>query len=173
MDGTPSVTADAVTAPSMREPLAKRKSFSPCQSLPLRGRWHRAAMTEGVYFTHTSPILSENVSIIASVFVIFQDDAGRGADFGPVGKITQSRTVKLLSREVPGDHSAPSVFSSRADDLPAVEDGAHHAAGAHGFQSRLQGGDAALRGGEHCVVGPGQPAKVEHHRICRAGLHNL
>ena len=32
MDGTPSVTADAVTAPSMREPLAKRKSFSPCQS---------------------------------------------------------------------------------------------------------------------------------------------
>ena len=49
----------------------------------------------------------------------------------------------------------------------------NHAAGPHGFQSRLQGGDAAACRGEHRVVGPGQPAKVEHHRICRAGLHNL
>ena len=30
-------------APSQREPLSKRESFRFCQSLPLRGRWHRVS----------------------------------------------------------------------------------------------------------------------------------
>ena len=171
MDGTPSVTADAVTAPSMREPLAKRKSFSPCQSLPLRGRWHRAAMTEGVYFYTYVPYFIRKRSIMQVFSLFFQDDAGQRGGFGPVGKITH-QNGKTFERKCPEIFQHRLLFI-RADDLPALEDGAHHAAGAHGFQSRLQGGDAALRGGEHCVVGPGQPAKVEHHRICRAGLHNL
>ena len=39
----------SATAPSEREPYSVAVQFTGCnRSLPLRGRWHRAAMTEGV-----------------------------------------------------------------------------------------------------------------------------
>ena len=109
-------------------------------------------MTEGVYFYTYVPYFIRKRSIMQVFSLFFQDDAGQRGSFGPVGKITH-QNGKTFERKCPEIFQHRLLFI-RADDLPAVEDGAHHAAGAHGFQSRLQGGDAALRGGEHCVVGP-------------------
>ena len=51
----------SASAPSRREPLVKRQSFLLCQGLPLRGRWHRAAVTEGVDSSLFRSTVSENI----------------------------------------------------------------------------------------------------------------
>ena len=159
--------------PQSGSPWQSTQSASFRQGLSLWERWICEAKTERArpsFYTYV-PYFIRKRSIMQVFSLFFQDDAGQRGGFGPVGKITH-QNGKTFERKCPEIFQHRLLFI-RADDLPAVEDGAHHAAGANGFQSRLQGGDAALRGGEHCVVGPGQPAKVEHHRICRAWLHNL
>ena len=103
--------------------------------------------------------------------LFFQDEAGQRGGFGPIGKIAH-QNGEIFQRKCPqpGQHRLLFVC---ADDRPAVQDGAHHAAGAYRLQGGFQRGDAAVGGGEHRVVGPGQPAEVEHHGIRRAGLHIL
>ena len=44
-----------------------------------------------------------------------------------------------------------------------------HTARLQGIQRGLQGGQTAIGGGVHLVVGAGQPAKIEQHAIRRAG----
>ena len=95
-------------------------------------------MTEGVYFYTYVPYFIRKRSIMQVFSLFFQDDAGQRGGFGPVGKITH-QNGKTFERKCPEIFQHRLLFI-RADDLPAVEDGAHHAAGAHGFQSRLQAG---------------------------------
>ena len=42
----PTSQSASQTAPLVGEPLAKRLGFPPCQSLPYKGRWHAAGVTE-------------------------------------------------------------------------------------------------------------------------------
>ena len=103
--------------------------------------------------------------------LFFQDDAGQRGGICPIGKITHQHG-EIFQRKCP-QPCQHRLLLVGADDLPAVEDGADHSSGAHRLQGGFQRRDAALGGGEHGVVCPGQPAKVEHHRIGGAGLHIL
>ena len=74
--------------------------------------------------------------------LFFQDKAGQRGSFGPIGKITH-QNGETFQWKCP-QKTQHRLFFVRADDRPAVQDGAHDAAGAHRLQRRLQGGDAAL-----------------------------
>ena len=103
--------------------------------------------------------------------LFFQNEAGEGGRFGPVGKIAHQYGVFCQGQGAqPGEDA---LLLAGADDFAAVEDGGKHPAGAQGVEGCFQCGDAALGGGKDVVVGPGQPAEVEHYGVCRAGLHIL
>ena len=64
--------------------------------------------------------------------LFFQDQAGQRGSFGPIGKITH-QNGETFPWKCP-QKTQHRLFFLRADDRPAVQDGAHDAAGAHRLQ---------------------------------------
>ena len=117
-------------------------------------------ITYNAYFNRKSTWMQE-------FLLFFQNKAGQGRGVGPVGKIAHQYGI-FFQRESPQPAEDALLFV-RADDAPAVEDGAEHAADAQRREGGFQRRDAAVCCGEDAVVGPGQPAEVEHHDVRRAG----
>ena len=59
--------------------------------------------------------------------LFFQDQAGQRGSFGPIGKITH-QNGETFQWKCP-QKTQHRLFFVRADDCPAVQDGAHDAAG--------------------------------------------
>ena len=120
--------------------------------------------THNVYFNRKCTWMQE-------FLLFFQQQAGQRGGIGPVGKIAHQYGTFRQGQGARPLQDVPLFV--RADDPPAVEDRTEHPAGAQGREGRFQRGDAAACRGEYRVVGPGQPAKVEHDGICRAGCNVL
>ena len=118
-------------APPKGEPLAIHADFiSLPRPLPLGEVDLRSKDGEGEPVFYTYALYSIRKRVIMQGFsLFFQDQAGQRGSFGPIGKITH-QNGETFQWKCP-QKTQHRLFFVRADDRPAVQDGAYDAAGAH------------------------------------------